>query len=129
MTGSGLPIIRTAPEHTTDSRTPAPASGTDQEAQETAQYALQDFGGTGNGESLSYWSARHPSGCPIPHTKENTMGLDDKIKNAAEKVVGKAKEGHGEATGDNTLKAEGQADQSKADLKGAGENIKDAFKK
>lgn len=57
------------------------------------------------------------------------MGLDDKIKNAAEKVVGKVKEGHGEATGNDSLKAEGQADQSTANLKGAGENIKDAFKK
>ena len=59
----------------------------------------------------------------------NIMGLDDKIKNAAEKAIGKVKQEHGEATGDNSLKAEGQADQSKADLKGAGENIKDAFKK
>ena len=57
------------------------------------------------------------------------MGLDDKIKNAAEKVVGKVKEGHGEATNNDSLKAEGQADQSTANLKGAGENIKDAFKK
>ncbi|MHA7154228.1 CsbD family protein [Arthrobacter sp. TMN-50] len=57
------------------------------------------------------------------------MGLDDKIKNAAEKVTGKAKEGHGEATGDESLKADGQKDQSKADLKSAGENVKDAFKK
>lgn len=57
------------------------------------------------------------------------MGLEDKIKNAAEKVVGKAKEGHGEATGDSSLKAEGQADHSSANLKSAGENIKDVFKK
>ncbi|MBG6192374.1 uncharacterized protein YjbJ (UPF0337 family) [Arthrobacter sp. CAN_A212] len=57
------------------------------------------------------------------------MGLDDKIKNAAEKLTGKAKEGHGEATGNQDLKAEGQNDQSKANIKNAGENIKDAFKK
>lgn len=57
------------------------------------------------------------------------MGLDDKIKNAAEKLAGKAKESHGEATNNDSLKAEGQGDQSKANLKGAGENIKDAFKK
>ena len=57
------------------------------------------------------------------------MGLDDKIKNAAEKVTGKVKEGVGNATDNDRLQAEGQADQSKADLKGAGENVKDAFKK
>lgn len=57
------------------------------------------------------------------------MGLDDKIEITAEKVIGKAKEAHGDASNNDTLRAEGQADQSKADLKGAGENIKDAFKK
>ncbi|RYE53435.1 MAG: CsbD family protein [Hyphomicrobiales bacterium] len=56
------------------------------------------------------------------------MGLDDKIKNAAEKVTGQAKEKVGEATGDDETRAEGKADQTKADLKGAGEKVKDAFK-
>jgi uncharacterized protein YjbJ (UPF0337 family) len=56
------------------------------------------------------------------------MGLDDKIKNAAEDVAGKAKEATGKATGNERLEAEGQADQTKADLKQAGENVKDAFK-
>lgn len=57
------------------------------------------------------------------------MGLGDKIQNAAEKAGGKGKEATGNATGDDRLKAEGQADQSKADLKQAGEKVKDAFKK
>lgn len=57
------------------------------------------------------------------------MGLDDKIKNAGEKLSGKGKETTGEATGDDSMKAEGKGDQSKADLKNAGENVKDAFKK
>ena len=57
------------------------------------------------------------------------MGLDDKIKNAAEKVTGKAKEAFGDATDNDSLRAEGQADQSKAGLKNTGENVKDAFKK
>ena len=39
------------------------------------------------------------------------MGLGDKIENAAEKAGGKAKEAAGNATGDESLKAEGQADQ------------------
>ncbi len=57
------------------------------------------------------------------------MGLDDKIKNKAEEVKGKGKESTGEATGDRDMQAEGQTDQSKANLKKAGESVKDAFKK
>ncbi len=56
------------------------------------------------------------------------MGLDDKIRNAAEDIAGKAKEGFGKATGNEKLEAEGKADQAKADAKKAGENVKDAFK-
>lgn len=57
------------------------------------------------------------------------MGLDDKIGNAAEKLGGKGKEAAGEAQGDPGLKAEGRGDQAKADLKQAGEKVKDTFKK
>ena len=57
------------------------------------------------------------------------MGLDDKIKNAAENLGGKGKEATGEATGDDRLRAEGKGDQAKSDLKQAGEKVKDAFKK
>ena len=57
------------------------------------------------------------------------MGLDDKIKNSSEEFAGKAKETAGRATGNESLEAEGQADQTKANLKQAGENVKDAFKK
>ena len=56
------------------------------------------------------------------------MGLDDKIRNSAEKLGGKTKEGVGEATDDRDLEADGKADQTKGSLKQAGENIKDAFK-
>jgi uncharacterized protein YjbJ (UPF0337 family) len=56
------------------------------------------------------------------------VGLDDKIENAAEKLGGKGKEAAGNATDDQSLKAEGQTDQAKADLKQAGEKVKDAFK-
>ena len=55
------------------------------------------------------------------------MGADDKISNAAENAKGKAKEGVGNVTGDDDLKAEGKADQTKSDLKQAGEKVKDAF--
>ena len=56
------------------------------------------------------------------------MGLKDKAENSAEKVKGKAKERTGRETGDRDLEAEGQVDQSKSDLKQAGEKLKDAFK-
>ncbi|MFL2000038.1 CsbD family protein [Microbacterium sp. A1-JK] len=56
------------------------------------------------------------------------MGLDDKIKNAAEDIAGKAKETIGKATNNERLEAEGKADQVKADAKKAGEDVKDTFK-
>ncbi|NUP59324.1 MAG: CsbD family protein [Pseudarthrobacter sp.] len=57
------------------------------------------------------------------------MGLDDKIENTAEKLGGKGKEAAGAASGDESLRAEGETDQAKADLKQAGEKVKDAFKR
>ncbi|HSU46356.1 MAG TPA: CsbD family protein [Arthrobacter sp.] len=57
------------------------------------------------------------------------MGLGDKISNAAEDLGGKAKEAAGNATGNDRLKAEGQADQVKADAKKVGESVKDEFKR
>lgn len=54
------------------------------------------------------------------------MGLDDKIKNKVDKVTGAGKEKLGDARGDDEQKAEGKADQSKADLKQSGEHVKDA---
>jgi len=56
------------------------------------------------------------------------MSAVDKIKNAAEDLKGKAKEAAGRATDNEKLEAEGHADQTKADAKKAGENVKDAFK-
>ena len=57
------------------------------------------------------------------------MSGADKIENAAKEAAGKAKEAVGNATGNESLEAEGKTDQTKANLKQAGENIKDAFKK
>ena len=56
------------------------------------------------------------------------MGMDDKVKNSAEGTLGKAKEKVGDATNDRDLQAEGKSDKTKADLKQAGEKVKDAFK-
>ncbi|MFF5213671.1 CsbD family protein [Micromonospora sp. NPDC000442] len=57
------------------------------------------------------------------------MGVEDKFNNTAENTGGKVKEGVGRATDDERLEAEGRADQSSANLKQAGEKIKDAFRK
>ncbi|MFW5472040.1 CsbD family protein [Knoellia sp. CPCC 206450] len=56
------------------------------------------------------------------------MGIGDKIDNMSEDASGKAKEATGKATDNERLEAEGRTDQSKADIKQAGEKIKDAFK-
>jgi uncharacterized protein YjbJ (UPF0337 family) len=64
------------------------------------------------------------------------MALDDrsrarsqnKVRNKAQELKGQVKEGAGRASGDRSLEAEGRADQTKANLKQAGEKIKDAFR-
>ena len=56
------------------------------------------------------------------------MGFDDKLENAKDKVTGEAKEATGKVTDNERLEAEGKADQTEADLKQAGEKVKDAFK-
>ncbi len=57
------------------------------------------------------------------------MGTEDKLKNKIEDLGGRAKEAIGRATGDKDTENEGKVDQAKADLKDAGEKVKDAFKK
>ena len=57
------------------------------------------------------------------------MSGTDKAKNKAQDLGGKAKEAVGKATGDKDTKDKGKGDQAKSDLKGAGEKVKDAFKK
>ncbi len=52
------------------------------------------------------------------------MGADDKT----DKLKGKAKETAGTVNGDEELRAEGKKDQTKGDIKQAGEKVKDAFK-
>ena len=56
------------------------------------------------------------------------MAFDDKVDNKAEEVGGKVKEGVGKATDDEKLEAEGRGDQAGANVKQAGEKIKDVFK-
>ena len=56
------------------------------------------------------------------------MGTSDKNENATETAKGKVKETVGHVTGDEELERQGKNDQRKADLKQAGEKVKDAFK-
>jgi uncharacterized protein YjbJ (UPF0337 family) len=55
------------------------------------------------------------------------MGLGDKIENMKDDLTGKGKEAAGKATDNERLEAEGRVDQSQADVKQAGEKVKDAF--
>lgn len=57
------------------------------------------------------------------------MSAEDKIANAAEKIGGKAKEAAGKVTGNDRLRAEGKADQAKAQVKKTAEDAKDLFRK
>ena len=56
------------------------------------------------------------------------MSASDKMKNKVEETAGKAKEATGKATGNDDMRAEGQADQTKGSAKQAGEKVKDVFK-
>jgi uncharacterized protein YjbJ (UPF0337 family) len=57
------------------------------------------------------------------------MATADKAKNTAQRVKGKAKETAGKVTGNDKLQSKGKVDQKKANLKQAGEKVKDAFRK
>jgi uncharacterized protein YjbJ (UPF0337 family) len=56
------------------------------------------------------------------------MSASDKIHNATESASGKMKEAVGKGTDNERLEAEGKGDQASADVKQAGEKVKDAFK-
>jgi len=56
------------------------------------------------------------------------VGIVDKARNAGQDAKGKAKEAAGKSTDNDRLETEGKADQSTADIKNAGEKVKDAFK-
>ena len=56
------------------------------------------------------------------------MGLSDKMSNAKDDMVGKAKEATGKATDNESMEAEGDLDQREASAKQAGEKVKDVFK-
>lgn len=69
------------------------------------------------------------SGCPeTTYTKEVRTMADfiDKAQHKAEELAGTAKEKAGEATGDDSLRAEGAKDQAKANTHQAADKVSDA---
>ena len=52
----------------------------------------------------------------------------NKTRNATQKLKGRLKETAGRITGDRRLEAEGRSDKTSANLKQAGEKVKDAFR-
>jgi uncharacterized protein YjbJ (UPF0337 family) len=64
-----------------------------------------------------------------PNRKDFLMGAENKAANRVTEIKGKIKKKAGQATGDAGLEAEGRAEESKSDIKQAGEKVKDAFKK
>ena len=79
--------------------------------------------------------ARYPASGTVGHTDHSrevgadTVSATDKAKNKAQELGGKAKEAVGRVTGDRSTEIRGKDDQTKSHLKGAGEKIKDAFRK
>jgi uncharacterized protein YjbJ (UPF0337 family) len=57
------------------------------------------------------------------------MGAENKAANKVTEVKGKIKKEAGRATDNASLEAEGRAEETKGDLKQAGEKVKDAFQK
>ena len=57
------------------------------------------------------------------------MGAENKAANKVTEIKGRLKKETGRATDDAGLEAEGRAEETKGDLKQAGEKVKDAFKK
>jgi uncharacterized protein YjbJ (UPF0337 family) len=56
------------------------------------------------------------------------MSAENKAANKVTEVKGKIKKTVGQATDDPDLEAEGTVDETKGNLKQAGEKVKDAFK-
>ncbi|WP_327138769.1 CsbD family protein [Nocardia sp. NBC_01327] len=56
------------------------------------------------------------------------MSASDKAQHKVDKLAGLAREKYGKLIGDEDQEQEGKAEKAKADLKDAGEKIKDAFR-
>jgi uncharacterized protein YjbJ (UPF0337 family) len=62
--------------------------------------------------------------------RDNRTGTSarNKTRNKAQEVKGQFKQAAGRATDNESLEARGRADRTKANLKQAGEKVKDAFR-
>jgi uncharacterized protein YjbJ (UPF0337 family) len=60
--------------------------------------------------------------------KGTVVSTEDKANNKAQELKGKVKETTGRAVGNESLEAEGVADQTAGNVKQAGEKVKDAAK-
>jgi uncharacterized protein YjbJ (UPF0337 family) len=83
-----------------------------------------DYGRPGSistfGKAMSALSPTNPKEGPA-------VATTDKAKNSSQEAKGKLKEAVGKASGNKDLRAKGKADQTKANLKQAGEKVKDAL--
>ena len=108
------------------------------------EYRSTPFGASENVADRAVWRRGPPgtdSDGTLPNTWRRAADVElrrrpkgahhehgDKIKHAGEEAVGKVKEATGKVTGNESLEAEGQADQAKADVKQAGDKAGDAAK-
>ena len=65
----------------------------------------------------------------LPTERDSIMGAENKAANKVTEIKGKIKKKAGQVTDDESLEAEGRAEESKGDLKQASEKVKDAFRK
>lgn len=65
----------------------------------------------------------------LPTERDFIMGAENKAANKVTEIKGKIKKKAGQVTDDEGLEAEGRAEESKGDLKQAGEKVKNAFRK
>jgi uncharacterized protein YjbJ (UPF0337 family) len=65
----------------------------------------------------------------LPTERDSIMAAENKAADKVTEIKGKIKKKTGQVTNDEGLEAEGRAEESKGDLKQAGEKVKDAFKK
>jgi uncharacterized protein YjbJ (UPF0337 family) len=61
-------------------------------------------------------------------SEERTMSASDKAENKMDELKGKVKKDTGKAIDNEQMEAEGKTEESKGNLKQAGEKIKDIFK-
>ena len=65
----------------------------------------------------------------ITDGRNESWASENKAKHAAEDMAGHMKEAAGKVTDNEKLEGEGKADQAKANVKKAGDDVKDAFDK